>query len=510
MSTTRKRSWNWMFGVNAWVDFSTGAPVSKTKPVGFDNFEPGEGCDTISDPDTGDLLFYTDGIAIWGADHKIKQVAISSVILDPDESIQAITVVRKPGSTSIYYLFMVGDWTTSATAYRQIEYRTYDPFTDTLGSLITLAPALAGAGYAENLTAILHANKQDYWIITKMKGNNQIKAWRLSSTGITGPVISTASFSYTGSNRFGQIKVAPHGDRVALVMGSATDGNGSDPTLVIWTFNNSTGVFSNEKIIMTQSGGYFDNLGVDWSITSEIIYVSQFFSSGGLSKLYKIIIWGDCAEVLEITVAATNLGAVQRGPDDEIYIASFGASLLYRIINPNLSDASFSTTTFALLHSCQLGLPVVPSIQDEIKDYRVYSGGVWHSVCDGDTIRFYDGDTASWKDIQAGDRYWNESLQKWETISCIISIPQNFNCYDVIGFFRPEDEGYDPPFNSSFATGMKVSIAAVVGSNVRILSPTYPVANYPVISNVINGAFRDIIIPVAYLGTDSQSKIVAI
>ena len=111
---------------------------------------------------------------------------------------------------------------------------------------------------------------------------------------------------------------------------------------------------------------------------------------------------------------------------------------------------------------------------------------------------------------KGNDRYWNESLQKWETVSCIISTPHNFNCYDIIRFFKPEDEGYDPPFNSSFNTGMEVSIAAVVGSFVRILSPTYPAESYFVSSNVINGAFRDLIVEHTYLGTDSQSKIIAI
>jgi hypothetical protein len=117
-------------------------------------------------------------------------------------------------------------------------------------------------------------------------------------------------------------------------------------------------------------------------------------------------------------------GAVQRGPDDKIYIASNGGTFVNVIDDPNPDTPGFTVGSVSLSpNACTLGLPVVPQIPLEIKDYRVHSGGTWYSVCNGDTIRFYDADTSSWKELAEGDRYWNENLGIWEDITCSLPSP---------------------------------------------------------------------------------------
>src|SRR6185503_9676016 len=57
----------WYFGTNAGVDFNSGAPVAITNG----KLNTNEGCATIADKSTGQLLFYTDGITVYDRTHAI-------------------------------------------------------------------------------------------------------------------------------------------------------------------------------------------------------------------------------------------------------------------------------------------------------------------------------------------------------------------------------------------------------------------------------------------------------
>jgi len=54
----------WYFGAYAGLNFCSGTPVPLTNGA----LTTSEGCATICDPNCG-LLFYTDGITVWNANH---------------------------------------------------------------------------------------------------------------------------------------------------------------------------------------------------------------------------------------------------------------------------------------------------------------------------------------------------------------------------------------------------------------------------------------------------------
>ena len=510
-----RRAWNWIFGSNARIDFDSGVGVAGTITYPPTYLAQGEGCDTVSDPNTGALLFHTNGSFAYDASFNdiTPSGGVAGSGMESNLAMQAICVVKAPGSSTLYYLFFVGNWGTSEGVLRDIRYRTLDVNGYVWGSLVVLDTPSGGVGYAENLTAAIHANGTDWWIITKMKKNNIIRIWPLTSSGVGSPISRTIGFITGGSNRYGQIKVSPSGKRLALGLGGLDAAVNNDPVLTVWTFDNSNASLSNERILLTgdQIVNAHSVIGVDFSPNSSVIFAS---SEETPFRVYKAILWSETCHSLYHIDSTSTRGATQLGPDGRIYIASAGNEWVGRITSPDNEESDISIGNFAInnnnapggVSTSAKGLPVVPQMLDTIKDYRVFYNGVWHSVCNGDVIKFYDELTAQWHTLAVGDRYYANGV--WETISCNLIQQKNYTCVDIVGFNRPEDEGYDPPYNSSSYTLAKVALDAPIGAgSQRIIGPLYE-GIYPVLQVTDNGPYKDIIFATPYIGSNTTSKFV--
>src|SRR2546421_1458715 len=91
----------WYFGKNAGVDFSSGAPVAITNG----KLNTDEGCATICDKTTGQLLFYTDGITVYDRTH--TAMPNGTGLKGNKSSTQSSVIVPKPGSATQFYIFTV-------------------------------------------------------------------------------------------------------------------------------------------------------------------------------------------------------------------------------------------------------------------------------------------------------------------------------------------------------------------------------------------------------------------
>jgi hypothetical protein len=88
----------WYFGQNAGLDFNSGAPVALTNG----QLSTTEGCASICNAG-GQLLFYTDGSTVY---NRIHQIMINGTdLFGHSSSSQSATIVPKPGSTTLYYIF---------------------------------------------------------------------------------------------------------------------------------------------------------------------------------------------------------------------------------------------------------------------------------------------------------------------------------------------------------------------------------------------------------------------
>ncbi len=92
-----QRGNNWVFGGNAWINFSTTAPTAGTSAMNQQ-----EGSSSISDLN-GNLLFYSDGVTVWNAQHQVMPNGTG--LPGHFSSTQSSMIVPFPGDLKRYYLF---------------------------------------------------------------------------------------------------------------------------------------------------------------------------------------------------------------------------------------------------------------------------------------------------------------------------------------------------------------------------------------------------------------------
>src|SRR5438552_12793283 len=89
----------WYFGYGAGLDFNSGSPVAlmggKTNQL--------EGCASVADDETGELLFYTDGLQVWNRLHQV--MPNGDGLMGDGSSTQSAMIIGKPDDMGKYYVF---------------------------------------------------------------------------------------------------------------------------------------------------------------------------------------------------------------------------------------------------------------------------------------------------------------------------------------------------------------------------------------------------------------------
>src|SRR5688572_26579429 len=102
-SYAQKQNNNWCFAKYRGFDFNSGTPVPFTSAILAE-----ENCATVSDRNTGALLFYTNGLKIWDKNHNIMPTGSTGIGLDTIYSAAQGTVVACDISDiNKYYVFTV-------------------------------------------------------------------------------------------------------------------------------------------------------------------------------------------------------------------------------------------------------------------------------------------------------------------------------------------------------------------------------------------------------------------
>ncbi len=86
----------WYFGTKAGIDFTSGTATA----ISSSQMEAGEGSASVSDPITGALLFYTDGMNVWNSNNTI--MPNGNGLLGGLSSTQAALIVPVPESGDQY------------------------------------------------------------------------------------------------------------------------------------------------------------------------------------------------------------------------------------------------------------------------------------------------------------------------------------------------------------------------------------------------------------------------
>ncbi len=343
LSAQNESNW-WYFGRNAGLNFNTGSPNSVTNGA----LSTLEGCATISSS-TGNLLFYTDGSRVYNRNHAV--MTNGTGLLGNGSSTSSAVIVKKPGSSNSYYIFTVQN----NNGPNGLRYSEVDMSQSSgLGSVLTTNKNTSvNATVSENLTAVGHANGRDVWVVAVTSNTNSYLAYLVSSTGVAATPVTTTLGPPTST--WGFLKASADGKRMAIANGD----NGGN--VVIFDFNNSTGVLSNPIQINAAAGKR--PYGVEFSLDMSKLYYTHWFS-GELRQLD--LNAGTNAQVIASDTVIFNqsgnsFGALQLGVDGKIYLANNSKSSLGVINNPNLrgTRCNFNISGFALGAgtTSQYGLP---------------------------------------------------------------------------------------------------------------------------------------------------------
>lgn len=337
----------WYFGERAGLDFNSGVPVALTNG----QLDTLEGCATISN-NSGQLLFYTDGITVWDRNHTIMPNGTG--LFGHPSSSHAATIVPLPGSATLFYVFTLDAFVGS----NGFCYSIVDMSLNGGNGAVTTKNVQIYTPSNEKLCIVKHANNSDYWVVTHEWNSNNFVSHLLTSSGLSAtPVISSIGHLVTGStdNVLGQMKISPNGTKLAICH--------MYDKVELFDFDVNTGIVSNLNVLKNNNPDLA--YGVEFSPNSEVLYITTLNQS---IENYR---------VLQFDLNATNIPAsaqtiflssnynfkfwgMQLGPDGKIYVTQPLKTSLAVIHNPNTlgTGCNFQQNAVDLGGKiCKLGLP---------------------------------------------------------------------------------------------------------------------------------------------------------
>lgn len=274
---------NWYFGnsVNA-IRFNRGTNKAYTVTNKAIPFGTG-GSAVATDPSNANLLFYTDGVNVYNANHAVMPNGAG--LTANSASNQPVVISPKPGDSTMFYIFTnTASYVNTVGSSGTISIDTVDM--KLFGGSVFPAPALgdvknpkngAIAGLtnrAEGMIIIPHANGTDYWLITQQSnsqnfGATLIDKTRTFPTTVTsglGVPMSVANFSYN-----------PKLKKLAV--------SAQDPSTdaVILTFNDATGALSFDRYIYNTGTNTTTNQSIydiQWDQKGQYLYISRAGETG--------------------------------------------------------------------------------------------------------------------------------------------------------------------------------------------------------------------------------------
>lgn len=311
----------WYFGKGFGLDFNDGEPVLLTDGA-LNTFE---GVASMCDY-KGNLLFYTDGQSVWNAKHQI--MANGEGLMGDSSATQSAVIVPKPRSRSTYYIFTIDaaeNGLGNGLRYSEVNMLGENG----LGEIKFKNKELASPT-CEKITATVHENQKDFWVITHEWDSDRFLAFLITEKGVEEvayPSVVGSKIRGEFENAAGYLKVSPNGKRLALTIYL-------EDRVELFDFDNSTGTVSNRiKLPKTASSAY----GVEFSPDSDKLFVGSFAT--GLIEQYDLSDYSQAAisksRVVLNKESKFNLGALQLGPDGRIYFTGLHYPYISVIINPN-------------------------------------------------------------------------------------------------------------------------------------------------------------------------------
>ena len=360
---------NWIFGYGARVNFSGPNPVGSSNAAINSN----ESTASVSDPNTGQLLFYTDGRKVWNANNQVMPNGSNLLGGFYNSCTQGALIVPFPEDNQRYYLFTLEELealSLSPVVDNGLRYSVIDmTLNGGLGDVqVATINTLLANDLTEKLIVIRSTEIQGFWVIAHKKNANEFLAWKIDACGVSAqPVISTVGSIFAISPFFGATEAwagamdaSPDGNRIGMPI------DWSD-RIEFFDFNKTTGVVSNLLTVNVTDDSppeFLRKYGACFSPDGSKFYYTN------INSVYQL----NLSTYTSAAIASSNTFIyspnlepngypclqIEQAPNNKLYVAIGNAGRLDEISNPNSLGLDCDYVTNAVGFSpatCQLGLP---------------------------------------------------------------------------------------------------------------------------------------------------------
>ncbi|MFC2100235.1 gliding motility-associated C-terminal domain-containing protein [Bacteroidota bacterium] len=389
----------WYFGQNAGITFNNN---NNAIAITNSNMNTPEGCAVRTEP-MGNLLFYTNGNFIWDKDHNI--MPNGSGLNGNPSATQSVVIVPKPDQTDTNYVFTIDkEGGPKGLQYSLVQMN----LGLAVGAVIEKnIPLLSPV--AEKMIAVQHCNRRDQWVIVHGWNSNSFYSFLVDIDGISlTPEVSNTGMTYSGNtiNTIGYMKASPYGDKIAVAHSALG-------IIEIFDFNNSTGSLFNPITIQNVEQVY----GLEFSPDGDILFCSTI--PGKLLKFDLSL--GNQIDIKNsktlIGTSSSLLGALQRGPDGNIYVAR-DLSYYLGVLTNNNSWSYVNYVDNGIYLNGKKSEAGLPPFIPKSKKFQVLAA----PRCFGDSTYFYFGDSTIMEYIN-----WNFD----DSITGPANFSNSFNPYHI-------------------------------------------------------------------------------
>ena len=325
----------WYFGQQAGLDFNTNCQPTALND-GQTYFESSA---VMSNGKTGQLLFYTDNYTVWNRQHQPMPNGIFTAYAGTLGTTQGPLIIPVPGDSLSCHLFRMTETNGTLTGgadYTRLSHFIVDMrLNGGLGDLVkTNQDSTLSVGLVGKLTAVRHANKRDYWVLTHQWNSNAFLVYPVTPSGIGKADTIRIGSAYVRQDVYGFLKASPDGTKLASSFLSTF----ARP-LDLFDFDPATGKITNYVSlgdVRLQYGLSFspDNSKlyvtnrtvVDAELNTELIrqYDLKAGDTQAIIKSGKSIIYQNPTTNIPYNRKAARNGfyapAMQTGPDGRIYL----------------------------------------------------------------------------------------------------------------------------------------------------------------------------------------------
>jgi gliding motility-associated-like protein len=336
---------NWTFGYGARVNFSGANPV-----VSSANISSNEATASVSDPNTGQLLFYTDARNVWNSNNQVMPNGNNLLGGYFTSCTQGALIVPFPNDNQRYYIFTLDELEVepgNPVVDDGLRYSVVDmTLNGGLGDVQTsnMNTQLA-TDLTEKLIVIRSIDIQGFWVVAHKRNTNQFLAWKIDACGINPqPVVSTVGSNFIsipsiGANEgwAGAMDASPDGNRIGMPVDYST-------RLEFFDFNKTTGIVSNPLTVNVTDDAtapFLRKYGACFSPDGSKFYYTNTNSVYQLDlSTYTAAAIASSHTLIYSTMfqpIAYPCFQIEQAPNNKLYVAVGNSPRLDEISNPNAS-----------------------------------------------------------------------------------------------------------------------------------------------------------------------------